>query len=76
MVSKIQHEANERVAIILDSPCGEKIQVTEFLQCIASKITGSCCKQENLAFIKLHRGYSGANMNEWVHSCPTLLLLV
>jgi len=64
MVSDIQCGVNEHIAITLDSPHGEKIQVTEFLQCIASKITSLHCEQEDLVFTKLHRGYSGANMDE------------
>jgi len=68
MLSKIQQEANNHVNMILDSPWGEKILVVEFLRCIATKNPGSCYKQEDIVFVRLHRGYSDSNINEWVRS--------
>jgi hypothetical protein len=40
-LSKVQHEANERVDIILRSPHDDVILVAEFLPCVSSKSTGS-----------------------------------
>jgi len=68
ILSKIQREANSRVKMILNSPREEKISVAEFLNCITTQKPGSRRKQEDLALVRLHRGYSDSDTNEWVRS--------
>jgi hypothetical protein len=66
ILSKIQREAKSRVNMILNSPREEKITVAEFLNCITMQKPGSRSKQEDLALVRLHRGYSDSDTNEWV----------
>jgi hypothetical protein len=75
-LSKVQHEANERVDIILRGSPDDAILPAEFIPCVSNKSTGSRRKQEDLVFIKLYRGYSSDDTNDWVWLCPVLLLPV